>query len=126
VDDRAPNVTDQPTNEQPAEQEPDYRFTLANERTYLAYLRTALACYAGGLSAVQFLDVDGGRALPKVIGVVLVLAGMVVTAGAWQRWRQNMAAMRRGAPLPASRLPLILATTIGLVGVGGLLFTIIR
>ena len=38
------------------EQEPDYRFTLANERTYLAYLRTSLACYAGGLSAVQFLD----------------------------------------------------------------------
>ena len=33
------------------EQEPDYRFTLANERTYLAYLRTSLACYAGGLSA---------------------------------------------------------------------------
>ena len=43
------------------EQEPDYRFTLANERTYLAYLRTSLACYAGGLSAVQFLDLGPDR-----------------------------------------------------------------
>lgn len=107
-------------------EEPDYRFTLANERTYLAYLRTALACYAGGLSAVQFLDVDGERTLAKVIGVVLVLTGMVATLGAWQRWRKNTAAMRKGAPLPSSRLPLLFAITIGLVGLAGLAFSLAR
>lgn len=116
----------EPSESEPVEQEPDYRFTLANERTYLAYLRTSLACYAGGLSAVQFLEVDGERTLSKAIGIVLVTAGMVATAGAWQRWRQNLTAMRRGAPLPASRLPLMLAATIGLVGLGGLLFSLIR
>jgi putative membrane protein len=29
--------------------EPDYRFTLANERTFLAWIRTALALLAGGV-----------------------------------------------------------------------------
>jgi putative membrane protein len=106
--------------------EPDYRFTLANERTYLAYLRTALACYAGGLSAVQFLQIDGERSLSKVLGVILVAGGIVATAGGWQRWRRNLAAIRAGEPLPASRLPLVLAATIGLTGLGGLLFTMLR
>jgi putative membrane protein len=108
------------------EQEPDYRFTLANERTYLAYLRTALACYAGGLSAVQFLDINGERWPAQVIGVVLVTAGIITTAGAFRRWELNLAAMRRGARLPVSWLPLMLAATIGLVGLGGLLFSLLR
>lgn len=108
------------------EQEPDYRFTLANERTYLAYLRTSLACYAGGLSAVQFLEIDGQRWPAKVIGVVLVTTGIITTAGAFRRWQLNIAAMRRGAKLPVTRLPLMLAATIGLVGLVGLLFSLLR
>lgn len=108
------------------EQEPDYRFTLANERTYLAYLRTALACYAGGLSAAQFLTIDGDRTAAKAIAVVLIAAGIVTTAGAFRRWQANLTAMRRGEPLAASRLPLVLAATIGVVGLGGLLFALLR
>ncbi|TWD81496.1 putative membrane protein [Kribbella amoyensis] len=106
--------------------EPDYRFTLANERTYLAYLRTSLACYAGGLSAVQFLDIGPGHWAGRIIGVVLVLAGIVTTAGAFRRWRQNILAMRQGAPLPLTRLPLMLGATIAVVGLVGLLFTVWR
>lgn len=106
--------------------EPDYRFTLANERTYLAYLRTALACYAGGLSAVQFLKVNGERWPARVIGVVLVTAGILTTVGALRRWSANLAAMRSGAPLPVTRLPLALAGTIAAVGLAGLLFSVLR
>jgi len=105
----------------PPENEPDYRFTLANERTYLAYLRTSLACYAGGLSAVQFLDLGGGRWPARIIGVVLVAVGLVTTAGAYRRWQQNLTAMRSGARLPVTRLPLMLGATIAVVGVAGLL-----
>ena len=108
------------------EQEPDYRFTLANERTYLAYLRTALACYAGGLSAVQFLDLGLDRWPARIIGVVLVMAGIVTTARAFRRWQQNLIAMRRGGPLPVTRLPLMLGATIAVVGVIGLLFALWR
>jgi putative membrane protein len=108
------------------EQEPDYRFTLANERTYLAYLRTALACYAGGLSAVQFLDLGPDRWPARVIGLVLVTAGIVTTAGAFRRWQQNFTAMRNGGRLPVTRLPLMLAATIGVVGLIGLLVALWR
>jgi len=108
------------------EQEPDYRFTLANERTYLAYLRTALACYAGGLSAVQFLDLGPDRWPARIIGVVLVTAGIVTTAGAFRRWQLNLTAMRTGGSLPVTRLPLMLGATIAVVGLIALLFSLWR
>jgi putative membrane protein len=107
-------------------EEPDYRFTLANERTYLAYLRTSLACYAGGLSAVQFLDLGPDRWPARIIGIVLVTAGIITTAGAFQRWQANLRAMRTGAPLPVTRLPLVLGATIAVVGLIGLLFSLWR
>lgn len=108
------------------EQEPDYRFTLANERTYLAYLRTSLACYAGGLSAVQFLDLGPDRWPARIIGVVLVAMGIATTAGAFRRWQANLTAMRTGAPLPVTRLPLVLGATIAVVGLIGLVFSLWR
>ena len=110
----------------PAEEEPDYRFTLANERTYLAYLRTSLACYAGGLSAVQFLDLGPDRWPARIIGIVLVSVGILTTAGAFRRWEANLRAMRTGAPLPVTRLPLMLGATIAVVGLIGLLFSLWR
>jgi inner membrane protein YidH len=106
--------------------EPDYRFTLANERTFLAYLRTSLAFYAGGLSVVQFLDFGDRRWVARVIGIMLVLAGLASSVGAYVRWKQNLAAMRSQGPLPAGRLPLLLATTIALAGAGGLIFSVLR
>lgn len=106
--------------------EPDYRFTLANERTYLAYLRTSLACYAGGLSAVQFLDLGPDRWAARVIGLVLVGTGIISTSAALRRWRQNLMAIRLAEPLPTTRLPLLLATTISVVGLIGLLVSLLR
>ncbi|MEV6282967.1 DUF202 domain-containing protein [Kribbella sp. NPDC051770] len=108
------------------DEEPDYRFTLANERTYLAYLRTSLACYAGGLSAVQFLDLGRDRWPARIIGIVLVGAGLLTTAGAFRRWQANLTAMRSGGPLPVTRLPLVLGATIVVVGLVGLLFALWR
>jgi inner membrane protein YidH len=114
------------SQEEQQEQEPDYRFTLANERTYLAYLRTSLACYAGGLSAAQFLNLGGARWPGRVIGIVLVSAGIVTTVGAFRRWQVNLSAMRLGAPLPVTRIPLVLGATIAVVGLIGLLFSLLR
>lgn len=106
--------------------EPDYRFTLANERTFLAYLRTSLAFYAGGLSAVQFLDFGDRRWVARLIGLVLVLAGLASSVGAYRRWQHNQVAIRADGPLPASRLPLLLATTVAIAGTAGLIFTALR
>ncbi|WP_083751066.1 YidH family protein [Kribbella sp. ALI-6-A] len=115
-----------PASQEPNGEEPDYRFTLANERTYLAYLRTSLACYAGGLSAVQFLDLGRDRWPARILGIVLVGVGLITTAGAFRRWQANLTAMRRGDRLPVTRLPLMLGATIAAAGLIGLLFSLWR
>jgi len=93
--------------------EPDARFTLANERTFLAWNRTALALVVAGLGIVQLLPpfpgVPWGR---HALGVPLIVLGAVVSVTSYWEWRRNQAALRRGAPLPRSVLPRVLAATI--------------
>jgi putative membrane protein len=93
--------------------EPDVRFTLANERTFLAWNRTALALVVAGLGIVQLLPpfpgVPWGR---HALGVPLIVLGAAVSLTSYVEWRRNQAAIRRGAPLPRSVLPRFLAATI--------------
>ena len=93
--------------------EPDVRFTLANERTFLAWNRTALALVVAGLGIVQLLPpfpgVPWGR---HALGVPLIVLGAAVSVTSYLEWRRNQAAIRRGAPLPRSVLPRVLAGTI--------------
>lgn len=93
--------------------EVDYRFTLANERTFLAWIRTSLALSAGGLGAIHLLPEFGGR---TVIGMVLLALAFAVAASAYRRWALTEIAMRRGEPLPASRLPRLVAVGTAVVG----------
>ena len=100
------------------EDEPDVRFTYANERTFLAWNRTALALIATGVAATQLLpklQVEWGR---RLLGLPLIALGATVAAESLRQWRANQRAMRRGEPLPRSRMPLIL--TIGIVVVGAI------
>ena len=101
----------QPGN--PGEREPDIRFTLANERTFLAWNRTALALVVAGLGIVQLLPpfprVPWGR---HVLGVPLIALGAVVSVAAYLEWRRTQTAMRRSEPVPQSVLPRILVGTI--------------
>jgi putative membrane protein len=97
---------------------PDYRFTLANERTFLAWIRTALALVAGGVAVVQLVpefSVAGGR---RVLGIPMILLAIVVSAASYRRWQRNELALRLDQPLPASRLPWLVA--VGLLIVGAL------
>jgi putative membrane protein len=93
--------------------EPDVRFTLANERTFLAWNRTALALVVAGLGIVQLLPpfpgVPWGR---HALGVPLIVLGATVSVASYLEWRRNQAAIRRGGPLPRSVLPRVLAATI--------------
>jgi putative membrane protein len=125
--DRTPNQRPGRTPDRtPDEHEPDYRFTLANERTLLAYLRTALALDAAGLAAVQFLTSVGphwGRALA---GVLLAAAGTVASAGGYLRFRENQTAMRRGQPLPAGSLQAALAAIVAITSVVAAIAVVLR
>ncbi|GAA1837152.1 YidH family protein [Agromyces salentinus] len=83
-------------------EEPDYRFTLANERTFLAWIRTALALLAGGVLLFEFAQSIGPRSLVLVLAVGLAVVAAVLGGLSYVRWRANEVAMRHGRPLPGS------------------------
>ncbi|PZW03316.1 putative membrane protein [Micromonospora phaseoli] len=93
---------------------PDYRFSLANERTFLAWLRTGLALIAGGLAAAQFLPTLPLVHLREAIAVALLLLGGAVAIRAVDHWARTERAIRLGEELPASRFPAVLALIVGL------------
>jgi putative membrane protein len=96
--------------------EPDPRFTLANERTFLAWIRTALALMAGGIAVEAFTADVFVPELRKTLAISLLVLGMLISASACVRWLNVERAMRRRQPLP---LPLL----IPLLSIGGALVT---
>lgn len=96
--------------------EPDYRFTLANERTFLAWVRTTLALLAGGVLLVQFGTRLGPRLLLMCAGVGLAALAALLSVLAYRRWRGNEIAMRLERELPATGLVPLLAGGLALVG----------
>ena len=100
-----------------AEIEPDYRFTLANERTFLAWQRTSLGLLAAAVALVQLvpeLAVPGAR---HALGVLLATLAILTSGMGLLRWQQADRAMRRGLPLPRHLTPAYLAAGLILVGV---------
>jgi putative membrane protein len=91
---------------------PDYRFSLANERTFLAWIRTGLAFVAGGLACAQFLPPLPVTYLREIIAVALLLLGAVVAVRAVRHWVGTERAMRLHENLPTSRFPLVLAAVV--------------
>jgi inner membrane protein YidH len=98
--------------------EPDPRFTFANERTFLAWSRTALALVVAGLGVVQLLPpfpgVPWGR---HVLGVPLIVFGALVAVTAYREWTKSQWALRHGQPLPRSGMPAIMAVIIAAMAV---------
>ncbi|SLM04099.1 MULTISPECIES: YidH family protein [unclassified Actinoplanes] len=93
---------------------PDYRFSLANERTFLAWIRTGLALIAGGLACAQFLPPLPIVRLREIIAIALLILGGVVALRAVDHWARAERAMRLGVDLPRSRFPAILAIVVAL------------
>jgi putative membrane protein len=92
--------------------DPDPRFTLANERTFLAWIRTALGLMAAAV-ALEALDVPSATG-PRVTLVVLLSAlGSLTSGSAYIRWARAERALRESKPLPAPALAPLL--TFGLV-----------
>ena len=109
----------------PEEHEPDYRFTLANERTFLAWIRTALALLAGSVAVVQLVPDLGVPYARRLLGAVLAVISIAVVAGSALRWHSSQNAMRRDAALPSTLMPWLLAGGIILIGVAVLILSIV-
>lgn len=100
-------------------EDPDYRFSLANERTFLAWIRTALAILAVAIILRQFA---GSSQAPQeaffFLSVILAVLAGVIGLSAYFRWRNNEHAMRLERALPFSGLILWLAITIAVLAAG--------
>ncbi|MFF3410029.1 YidH family protein [Streptomyces sp. NPDC002742] len=95
---------------------PDYRFSLANERTFLAWLRTALALIGGGFAVDQFLP-DLRWAWRAGLALALLAAGVLCALRAVNHWVRCERAMRHGEDLPVSRFPALLGIVVAVVAV---------
>lgn len=102
--------------------DPDYRFTLANERTFLAWIRTALALVAGGVGVLHLLPEQPGS---EILGLVVLALAFVVAASSYRRWFRTEQAIRQGLPLPPSSLPRFVAGVVALLAlVAAVLFIV--
>jgi putative membrane protein len=102
-------------------EDPDYRFTLANERTFLAWIRTSLALLAGGVAVIKLVpnfSVPGGR---HILGFALIGLSIVLAAGSYRHWAESERALRLQQPLPPSALPPILGGGVALVSLVALI-----
>jgi putative membrane protein len=110
----------------PEDREPDVRFSYANERTFLAWIRTALGLITAGLAITQLLppfDFVGGR---RLIGLPLIALGIAISVVSFSNWRNNERSMRRGVPLPRSPLPVVTAIVVSIVAVIGFVLVIVE
>ena len=109
----------------PEEQQPDYRMTLAAERTYLAYVRTGLALTAAGVAVAGALPHAGAEGLRRTLGVALIVIGGALFASARFRWAAVNRAMQRGEPLPPPRLGLAVSVVLVLVAAASIVVAIL-
>ncbi|WP_020015110.1 YidH family protein [Promicromonospora sukumoe] len=105
--------------------EPDARFSLANERTFLAWIRTSLALVAGGV-ALETLGLDMQPGLRLAASIVLIVSGTLLPLIAWAWWMRIERALRSGSPLPATIVGVVLAGVVAVVGVLVLLGVLLR
>jgi len=103
----------------------DPRVSLANERTFLAWIRTSLALISIGLAITQLLppfDLPGGR---RLIGVPLMVLGVIVALGALREWMGNERALRLGQGLRPPRLAMGVTIVIAVVGLAALIVSLV-
>ena len=85
--------------------DPDPRFTFANERTFLAWIRTSLAFLAGGIGLEAFVGNEVAPPLRQVLAAGLLVIGASLALTAFRRWW-------RSEPLPAFAVGAVLVIAV--------------
>ena len=115
---RRAEPSSEPPDEPRSGTDPDYRFTLANERTFLAWIRTALAMMAAGVAVIRF--VPGLTLMRHALGFLLIGLGGFLSWMAFHDWQRNQRAMRLGLRLPQSSVPRLVAASLVLASLAAL------
>jgi putative membrane protein len=110
-------VPEPPDGPADAPRHPDYRYTLANERTLLAWLRTGLALVAGGIAIATYAPDLGVSWGSGAVALGLVVIGLGTALAGYRRWRANEAAIGDDRALPESRVPGVMAAAVAVVAV---------
>lgn len=97
--------------------EPDYRYSLANERTFLSWIRTALALIAAGIAIVQYAPDLGPRRMRLALGLALIMIAGAISGSAHHRWISRERAMRLKAVLPRGHFGIVLGYGLSAVAV---------
>ena len=95
----------------------DARFTLAAERTVLAWVRTALGFIAGGVAIVYVAPSESSEWLDATIGVLMVVVGAAIAVTGGYRWRRTMTVLRDGGDMPGPSAVLLVVAAIVVVSV---------
>jgi putative membrane protein len=106
--------------------EPDARFSFANERTFLAWNRTALGCVVAGLAVSHVLKPENGSTVgPKIAGVSLMIVGGLLALFSFRNWSKSQQALRLGLPLPRSRMPVLISVVTAVVALATVVYTLL-
>jgi putative membrane protein len=107
-------------------EEPDARFSFANERTFLAWNRTALGCIVAGLAVSHVLKPANGSTVgPKVAGVALMFVGGLLSLFSFKNWSASEMALRLRRPLPHSKLPVLISVVTAAVAVTAMVYSLL-
>ena len=106
-------------------QDPDPRFSLANERTFLAWIRSGLALIALGIAVATFVSTTGTRGLSVWLALGLIALGGILSAAAWFRWIQVERAMRLQRGIPPTTLGIIVAIGVGILAIVAIVVVIV-
>ncbi|SNS65344.1 putative membrane protein [Rhodococcoides kyotonense] len=104
---------------------PDERFTLASERTFLAWMRTSLGLLAGGIAIVHLVPDFSTGWVRTTLGLVLIFMAASAAMVGLRRWLQVRKALESGAPMPEARELWIFAVGIGFVAVLAAVVTVL-
>lgn len=105
---------------------PDPRFSLANERTALAWMRTALAIVAGGIALISLASLADLPRWTPIIGAVACVGGGATALRAVIGWTHVERSLRLSRPLPAPRALVPLAVGVAILAVAMVVLALVE
>lgn len=103
----------------------DYRWVLANERTFLAWMRTALGVIAGGVALNQFVKLQDGTIFVQLVSIAVIAFGAVIAVFGMMRWQHTDQEMYSGRAMPRTKAFLYLGVIVALIAVAAVVIVAI-